>query len=318
MKPGRLPVCPARLPRRGLALLALLGALMLVSRASGAGWVVVLLCCVASVLVMATIWPVLTLVRIRVELIAGPRDATARSPATFSVLVRGAGSGVRLRIGVDAGGDAGAWVAAFATCQGDAVAVPSTRGIVTQVTAELEAADPIGLVSWRRRFELALVVPLEVGPAPTLVQLHEFIGAGSGAANGADRCAVGHDTVRGVRAYVAGDPIRIVHWPATARWGEVMVKEMEDPAAPELVIVVDLRGRPERTESAASLAAGLARAAMELGLAVSLHTAEADGPRSGLVTGPVQAGRRLARAVADACPSEPPDEAGRVFRVTAT
>jgi uncharacterized protein (DUF58 family) len=297
-------------------LLAVLGGLTLVSRASGAGWVVVLVCCVASVLVVGTAWPIATLARAEVELLASPRDTTAGSPTTFFVLVRRAGSGVRLRLVI--GGEAGEWVAALKTCQGEAVAVPSTRGVVTSVTAELQAAGPVGLVSWRRRIALALVAPLEVGPAPAVVQLDELVGGGTGAVDGADRSAVGHDTVRGVRAYATGDPIRIVHWPATARWGEVMVKEMEDPTAPELVIIVDLRGRPDRTEAAASRAAGLARAGLEVGLAVSLHTAEAAGPRSGDVSSPVQAGRRLARAVADARPAEPPPGARRVVRVTAS
>jgi uncharacterized protein (DUF58 family) len=129
---------------------------------------------------------------------------------------------------------------------------------------------------------------------------------------------MGHDTLRGVRAYAAGDPIRIVHWPATARWGEVMVKELEDPSAVELMIVVDLRGQPDRTEAAASVAAGLARAGLNAGLAVSLLTAERAGPRAGPVDNAAQAGRRLARAVADAPPAEPPTGAPRVVRVTAT
>ncbi len=306
---------PARLPRRGLSLLALDVALVLVSRASGAGWVVVVLCTLAALLVVASVWPAVTLVRTRAELLASPRDATAGSPATFSVLVRRAGPGVWLRLVI--GGHRGGWVAAVGTCQGDVGATPPMRGIVTRLTAELEAAGPIGLVPWSRRVGLALAVPLEVGPVPAAVQLDEFAGLGTGAADGSDRGAMGHDTMRGVRAYATGDPIRIVHWPATARWGEVMVKEMEDPTAPELVIVVDLRGRPDRTEAAASLAAGLARAGLEVGLAVSLLTAEAGGPRAGAVSSPVQAGRRLARAVADAAPAEPAQGAPKVVRVTA-
>ena len=129
---------------------------------------------------------------------------------------------------------------------------------------------------------------------------------------------MGDDTVRGVRDYATGDPIRIVHWPATARWGELMVKELEDPTAPEIVISVDLRGQPDRTEAAASLAAGLARAGLQVGLAVSLLTAETGGPRAGPVSTPVQAGRRLARAVADGAPPEPPAGVAQVVRVTAT
>jgi uncharacterized protein (DUF58 family) len=316
MTDRRLRLWPARPPRRGLALLALAFTLSLVGRASGAGWVVVLFCTVGAVLALATVWPVVTLVRARVELLTSPRDATAGSPARFSVLVGRAGSGVRLRLVV--GGKKGDWRAAIGTCHGDVVAVPPRRGVVTCVTAELEAAGPLGLVTWRRRVGLELAAPLEVGPAPAAVELGEVVGLAIDATDAAARGGAGHDTVRGVRAYATGDPIRIVHWPATARWGEMMVKEMEDPTALELVIVVDLRGQADRTEAAASLAAGLARAGLNAGLAVSLLTAERGGGRAGLVKGTVQAGRRLARAVADAPPAQPPHGAPRVVWVTAT
>jgi uncharacterized protein (DUF58 family) len=306
---------PARIPRRGLGLLGLDGALMLVSRASGAGWVVVVFCAVTAVLVVATVWPAVTLLRTRVDLLVSPRDATAGSPAIFSVLVRRPGPGVRLRLIV--GGREGAWVAAFGTCQGDVIAVPPKRGVLTRLTVDVEAAGPVGLVPWKRRITLSLAPPMDVGPAPTAVALDEFVGVGAGVADGIDRGVVGHDTVRGVRAYLTGDPIRLVHWPASARWGELMVKEMDDPTAADLVIVVDLRGRPDRVEEAASVAAGLAGAGLQIGLAVSLLTAEAGGPHTGPVSTPVEAGRRLARAVAGAPPPEPRQGASKVIRVTA-
>ncbi|HLY82484.1 MAG TPA: DUF58 domain-containing protein [Acidimicrobiales bacterium] len=311
----RLRLWPARAPRRALALLALAGAFSLIARVSGAGWVVVLLCAVAGILVLATVWPVVTLVRTRVELAGSPRDSTAGSTATFSVVVRRAGSGVRLRLVVGRRG--GAWVAAVGACQGEVIASPPQRRVVGRVTAELEAAGPLGLMSWRRRVVLSLAVPLEVGPAPAQVNLDDFVGLGTGAADAQARGTSGHDTIRGVRDYATGDPIRIVHWPATARWGEVMVKELEDPTAPKVVIVVDLRGRPDRSEAAASIAAGLAGAALQAGWSVALLTAEVGGPRAGDVDSPVHVGRRLAHAVTDAPPPEPPPGSPTVVRVDA-
>jgi uncharacterized protein (DUF58 family) len=125
-----------------------------------------------------------------------------------------------------------------------------------------------------------------------------------GADNGRPQALPGDDTFKGIKVYAPGDPIRIVHWPATARWGELMVKEMEAPTAAELDIVVDLRGGPEETEKAASVAAGLARAGLLSGVTVFLLTAEGAGPRIGAVSTPVEVGRRLARAVADGPPPE--------------
>jgi uncharacterized protein (DUF58 family) len=311
-----LQIRPAGLPRRGLALLALAGLFFLVARASGAGWVVVLLCALVAVVGLATVWPVVTLLRARVALVDSPRDATARSMVSFSVRVSRAGSGVRLRLVID--DQPGEWVAAVGICQGDVVATPPRRGIVTSATAELEGAGPLGLVTWLRRVALAFPAPMEVGPVPTPTPLEEAVGIGRGAVDTFSRDGPGHDSVRGVRPYAAGDPIRLVHWPATARWGEVMVKEMEDPDAPELVIAVDLRGEPDRTEAAASVAAGLAGSGLRAGLNVSLLTAERSGPRVGPVFNVVQVGRRLARAVADAPPAEPVSAGTRTVRVTAS
>jgi protein-glutamine gamma-glutamyltransferase len=84
-----------------------------------------------------------------------------------------------------------------------------------------------------------------------------------------------------------------------------MVRELEGDAAPELHLVVDLRGSLEAADRAVSRAAGVARSALSSRQPVVLHTAEAGGPRSGAVTSPSQVGRRLAYAVSNAGPSEP-------------
>jgi uncharacterized protein (DUF58 family) len=305
---------PAGVPRRGLILLGLVVAFYFIARASGAGWVVVLLCGEAPVLLLAAVWPVITLSRVGVEVTANQRDATAGSPAVFSLSVRRAGSGVRMRLII--GDRPSGWVAASGTNHGEMTAIPPGRGIVTSIAAQMDGAGPLGLIPWVRRMELTLPVPMEVGPIPTPVTSDDLTGLRTDA-DEASAMGVGHDTIRGVRPYAFGDPIRLVHWPATARWGEMMVKELEGPEAPEVVIVVDLRGDAERAEVAASLAAGMARAGLRAGLSVTLLTAERTGPRSAPVTSPTLLGRRLARTVTDASPPSY-QGAGRVLRVTAT
>lgn len=47
----------------------------------------------------------------------------------------------------------------------------------------------------------------------------------------------------GVREYRAGDDLRRVHWPATARRGALMVKEVEVDLAPYFTVVIDLDRR---------------------------------------------------------------------------
>ncbi len=79
-----------------------------------------------------------------------------------------------------------------------------------------------------------------------------------------------------------------------------MVRELEGPQRPRLVIVVDLRGPEADAEATASRAAGLALAALAAGTVVDLSTVEPGGPCTGPAPSPLEVGRRLARAVPSA------------------
>ena len=302
------------LPRRALVVLALAGALFLVGRSTGSGWVVVLLCGLVAVVVVATVWPALALRRVRAQIADHPGQATAGVPSWLRVRVQRAPSGVRVRPVIDS--VPGPWLAVVGDGEGEAEITPPRRGVVTEVSLEVECAGPLGLVPCRRRLGLALPFPLEVGPGPQPVDPSELPEIGQAAVAGRAGTRAGAETLRGVRPYAAGDPVRLVHWPATAHWDEIMVREMEDPTSPRLVVVVDLRGRPERVEPAASYAAGVAEAALGQGCEVHLLTAEATGPASGPVTNPRDVSRRLARAVAGA-PPEVSAQAGLVVRIEA-
>ena len=71
----------------------------------------------------------------------------------------------------------------------------------------------------------------------------------------------------GVREYVEGEPLRAVHWPTSARRGELMVRELEDAPRDSVAIVLDVDaggaagpvGRSSLDE-AVRVAAGLVRA----------------------------------------------------------
>ena len=110
-----------------------------------------------------------------------------------------------------------------------------------------------------------------------------------------------------VRPYAPGDPAHLVHWPSTARTGTLVVRELEPPAPIGQAIVVDLRDLGPDKERAASYAhgrgAGGARRRRRAG-AVHLRGARARAPAR--VRAPIEAGRRLARAVA-AEPGAPPE-----------
>jgi uncharacterized protein (DUF58 family) len=116
----------------------------------------------------------------------------------------------------------------------------------------------------------------------------------------------GGDTVRAVRPYVPGDAARLVHWPTSARRGTLVVRENEPPPTVGVALVVDLNGRSEDVEEAASRAMGIGRATLAAGGAVWCCTSEADGPVSSRVADVRDLGRRLARAAAGEPPPPPP------------
>jgi len=196
--------------------------------------------------------------------------------------------------------------------------VPLRRGVVESVVVEVRSGAPLGLVWWRRRIAVPLGRAMAVGPFPLDVRSPAPEGRqvdGQQAARSAPTLA---DSVRSVRDYVAGDPIKLVHWAATARMGELMVKELESPVAPTLVLGVDLRGGSEdAVEHAAAHAAGVALAALRDGVPVVLLTAEATGPRSGPVSSALEVGRRLAYAVAGPLPATPPGVEPLLIRAAA-
>ena len=169
---------------------------------------------------------------------------------------------------------------------------------------ELASAAPFGLVWWRRRMTVGLDRAIEVAPrtrgnglrSPPDGALGDVATTSAGS---------GGDQVRGVRDYTPGDPLRHVHWPATARRGAVVVKEFEQPERPRLEIVLDLRGSVEAAENTAERAMGVLCDALAQGIDVTLCTAEAAGPRRAVVASRVDAGRRLARAIPGALPTTP-------------
>jgi uncharacterized protein (DUF58 family) len=198
-----------------------------------------------------------------------------------------------------------AWLAADGPTAGVLSAVPGRRGVMGSVAVEVRCGAPLGLVWWKRRLDVPLQRPVDVAPAPVEVAIPREIHAGAAGGDPQRWARSGHDIVRGLREYSPGDPPRLVHWAASARRGDLLVKELEDHDRPRVAIVVDLRGPEDAAEEAAARAAGLAAAVLRAGLPLMLLTAERSGGMAGPVMSPLDAGRRLARAVA-AAPAEGP------------
>jgi uncharacterized protein (DUF58 family) len=115
-------------------------------------------------------------------------------------------------------------------------AVPRGRYAVESVDAVLE--DPFGL----ERVELKLPAGESLLVYPRLVDLDGlFSDSGARALEGRRlllRRPTGFD-LHSVRAYEQGESLRRVHWPSTAKRGQLMVKELEDAPRDETAVLLD-------------------------------------------------------------------------------
>lgn len=153
--------------------------------------------------------------------------------------------------------------------------LPSTRrGVYHLGPLELSLADPLGLA--RRTRTTAADTTLTVHPYWEPVTIlatsshrdddrrspHPSIGKGG-------------NEFYALREYVPGDDLRHVHWPSTARQGDLVIRQPENLRRGRLTIASDLRaGIHDDTtlESSLSAAASLAMSALGEGLQVRVVT----------------------------------------------
>ncbi|MGW0432177.1 DUF58 domain-containing protein [Micromonospora sp. NPDC003197] len=105
----------------------------------------------------------------------------------------------------------------------------------------------------------------------------------------------GSTDLRAVREYVPGDEVRHLYWKATARTGQLMVREYADPARTRFTVVLDTRVTamsPAMFEEAVEVATSLLYASAAAGQQCRLITP------SGTDT-PVDSGLRVARLLLD-------------------
>ncbi len=261
-----------------LILAGLAVAFVAIATTTGAGWPMVLVSLIGGSIAASIVLPVVTLVRLRSS-VRTPTDAVVGRPVAITVAMP-ARHGLVARIHELPTG----WFRAGA---GELVVTPVRRGVVKTVRVEVRSSGPLGLMHWNRRIHVALDHPLEVAPQATAVAFPELRALVS----------TGDEMARGARQYVAGDPMRAVHWPSTARAGRLMVRELEAPARATLELVVDLGTGGDGAEEAASRAAGLAAAALLAGVELVIVTMESGGIVRGRVSSVLHAGRRMARAV---------------------
>jgi len=158
------------------------------------------------------------------------------------------------------------------------------RGVARLGPLRVTAVDPFGLVvveAWRPTTTEVVVLPRvhpvrPLPPAPGEQPEHR--------ASARRLLALAHDEASTLREYVPGDDVRHVHWPATARFGHPVVRQVEEPWQRRTVVLLDTR-RAAHTEDgferAVSAAASVAVAAHRNGEAVRL--VRTDGHDSGLL-----------------------------------
>lgn len=113
------------------------------------------------------------------------------------------------------------------------------RGRYALGPGQLVAHDPFGLV--RATIELDARASILVRPrVPELDTLFTDSGGwGEGGRQLRIRRASGLEP-HGVREYVEGEPLRAVHWPTSARRGELMVRDLEDAPRDSVAVVLDV------------------------------------------------------------------------------
>jgi len=166
------------------------------------------------------------------------------------------------------------WFTLAAGVPGWAGLRPLARGSIRWIDIDLVARGPPGLWEVGRRDRVHVPLPVHVAPRAVEHQvtfprnLHTRPFGESLLTRGAD------DLTRGVREYRPGDPRKLVHWPATAHHGQMLVRETETLGTVRLRIVVVTRSSGPATEVALGRAAWLVRDCLARGWEVELLTTE--------------------------------------------
>ncbi len=148
-------------------------------------------------------------------------------------------------------------------------------------TLELRLADALGVCELRTESAPAQVVTVvpdgSVAGARASVSASTHLLTPLGGEDFAHRAGDGNE-LRELRPYVAGDPLSRVAWKATARTGQLMVREHHDDVPATTVVVVDIASTVQGGEGAPRLEYALATAQ------VALEVARRARDRTGLVS----------------------------------
>jgi uncharacterized protein (DUF58 family) len=265
-----------------------------VAHNSGSGWVQFLGDAAFGTIVVGIAGPPVVLSRARIRLMSAPTDGTAGLPASVQL---SASSRIRVRPIEPPGPERMIGPTNRGRSDDDVILLPLKRGVHSNLIVEVASAAPFGLQWWSRRLTVALPAAIHVAPRRgQRVPLPRLDLGDTGDPARPIASQVGDP--RGVRHYRAGDQRRRMHWPSTAHTGELMVRELEGPSVQPVTLRVDLPADDEAAERTAESALGTAIAVLDRGAPLVMSTDEPKGAVVAPVDSRVEAGRRLARAVA--------------------
>ena len=155
-----------------------------------------------------------------------------------------------------------------------------TRGVHRIGPLGVRVRDPFGLTLRTA----AVSGDAEVVVLPKVVPLPHgrSLGSGIGSEGSIPHMVALHgEDDQTVREYRDGDDLRRIHWPATARTGELMVRQEDRPAKRRAVVVLDTRavghagsGRSSSLEWCVTTAASVTAHVVDAGYAVHLLTSD--------------------------------------------
>ena len=192
-------------------------------------------------------------------------ESARRSGATLVEVTIGRGSG-EFMVPPIAGN--GTWNEAFSV-------MTKRRGVITVGPARTVRMDGLGLL--RRVLEWDEPILVHVHP-PTVRFSFDATGMQMDVEGVASEKLTSSDvSFHALRDYEPGDDRRSVHWPSTARYGRLIVRQFEETHRSHHMVVLDTRidSWDRRSfETAVSVAASLAIAGSGEARTVSMHTAD--------------------------------------------
>lgn len=267
--------------RSGLLVAVVSAALVLVGRVLGLTELYAIGAAVGLLAVVCALWVALRRLDIVVTRSVRPSRVHVGNPCTVEIQVRNRSGRATpvLRLLDPVTGTAGAdlLLAPIGLRRTTSVAyrLPTTRrGIITVGPMQVAMTDPFGLASTRNpaappvevtvlpRVDDIPPLPRSVGPDPD-----GSAETGSLGRSGEDFAAL--------RPYIIGDDMRRVHWPSSARTGDLLVRQHDIPWQGRVCVVLDLRRQATddvTLERAVSAAASVLRTHVRRGDHVRLVT----------------------------------------------